>query len=44
MSQLLIETQLFNCNPIQLTEGIKSPSGNPIVEGILATVEIKKGN
>lgn len=44
MQQLLIETQAFKCNPIQLTEGIKSPAGNPIVEGILTTAELKNGN
>ena len=43
MQELLIETQTFS--PISsLNEGIKSPSGNPIVTGILATVEVKNGN
>jgi len=41
---LLVETQNFKCSPIQLLEGIKSPAGNPIVEGILTTVELKNGN
>lgn len=41
--QILIETQLFNSKPISLIEG-KMGGGNPIVEGILATVEIKNGN
>ena len=43
MKQVLIETQVFRINPIQLTE-MKAPSGNPLVEGILATAEIKNGN
>jgi hypothetical protein len=29
---------------MQLTEGLKAPSGNPLVEGILATAEVKNGN
>ena len=44
MQQLLIETQAFKCSPVQLLEGIKSSAGNPIVEGILSTVELKNGN
>ena len=44
MKQVLIETQAFQVNPVQLTEGVKSPAGNPIVEGILATAEVKNGN
>ena len=44
MKQVLIETQLFKLNPISLTEGKVSERGNPIVEGILATAEIKNGN
>jgi hypothetical protein len=44
MKQVLIETQAFQVNPVQLTEGTKSPAGNPIVEGILATAEVKNGN
>ena len=44
MKELLIETQSFKCSPVQLLEGIKSPAGNPIVEGILSTVELKNGN
>ena len=39
---LLIETQLFN--PTNITNGDKSPNGNMIVEGILATAEVKNGN
>ena len=44
MKQVLIETQLFKVNPISLTEGKMSDRGNPMVEGILATVETKNGN
>jgi hypothetical protein len=44
MKQVLIETIPFQVNPVQLTEGFKSPAGNPIVEGILATAEVKNGN
>jgi hypothetical protein len=44
MKQVLIETIPFNVSPIQLTEGLKAPSGNPMVEGILATAEVKNGN
>ena len=43
MKSLLIETLPFNVSPITLTEG-KSTSGNSLVEGILATVEVKNGN
>ena len=44
MKQVLIETRPFQVNPIQLTEGVRSAAGNPIVEGILATAEVKNGN
>lgn len=44
MKQVLIETIPFSVSPLQLTEGLKAPSGNPIVEGILATAEVKNGN
>ena len=44
MKNILIETQLFKANPVSLTEGKLSDRGNPIVEGILATAEIKNGN
>ena len=44
MRQVLIETIPFNVSPIQLTEGLKARSGNPLVEGILATAEVKNGN
>ena len=43
MKSLLVETRPFNVSPIALTEG-KSASGNPIVEGVLATPEVKNGN
>jgi hypothetical protein len=43
MKQVLIETQLFSPKPIKLTEGT-TVNGNPLVEGILATVEVKNGN
>ena len=44
MKQVLIETIPFSVSPRQLTEGVKAPSGNPMVEGILATAEVKNGN
>jgi len=44
MKQVLIETIPFDVSPIQLTEGLKARSGNPLVEGILATAEVKNGN
>jgi len=44
MKQVLIETIPFSVSPLQLHEGVKAPSGNPLVEGILATVEVKNGN
>ena len=44
MKQVLIETIPFQVTPIQLTEGLKAPSGNPMVVGILATAEVKNGN
>ena len=43
MKQVLIETQLFKTTPVSLTEG-KSERGLPLVEGILATAEVKNGN
>ena len=43
MRQVLIETQAFNAKPVSLTEQV-APSGNPLVEGILATAEVKNGN
>ena len=44
MSALLTETHIFNTNPVFLTEGKTSKRGLPLVEGILATAEIKNGN
>ena len=44
MKQVLIETQAFQVTPTQLIEGVRSAAGNPIVEGILATAEVKNGN
>jgi hypothetical protein len=43
MKQVLIETQTFSAKPVKLVEG-KSLTGNPLVEGILATAEVKNGN
>jgi hypothetical protein len=43
MKQILIETQTFTAKPVKLVEG-KSSTGNPLVQGILATVEVKNGN
>jgi hypothetical protein len=40
---LLIETIAFTPTPLKLSEG-KSGSGLPLVEGILATAEVKNGN
>ena len=44
MRQVLIDTQLFQLNPLQLTEAIKGPNGNLIVEGRLQTAEKQNGN
>ena len=44
MKQVLIEIIPFIVSRQQLTEGVKTAAGNPIVEGILATAEIKNGN
>lgn len=43
MSQLLVETHVFKPTKSRLSEG-KSGRGLPIVEGILATAEVKNGN
>jgi hypothetical protein len=43
MKQVLIETQYFTAKPLKLVEGTVSTS-NPLVEGILATCEVKNGN
>ena len=42
--QVLIETQPFKPGGTLLSEGKLSESGNPMVEGILATAEVKNGN
>ena len=42
--KLLIETHTLNYNPITLTENVNSDNSNLIVEGILATAEVKNGN
>jgi hypothetical protein len=44
MKQVLIETIPFTVSPQQLHEGVKAPSGNPLVKGVLATAEVKNGN
>ena len=41
---LLIETHTFKANPIKLTENVNSKTGNMLVEGVLATAEVKNGN
>jgi hypothetical protein len=43
MSQLLIETHVFKPKGVRLTES-RSNRGLPLVEGILATAEVKNGN
>ena len=42
--KLLIETHTFRANPITLTENVNKNNGNLVVEGILATAEVKNGN
>jgi len=44
MKQILIETSLFKPQQLSFSEGLKSKRGLPIVEGILATAEVKNGN
>ena len=41
---LLIETHTFKTNPVTLTENVNKETGNLIVEGVLATAEVKNGN
>ena len=41
---LLIEVNTFKVNPLQLTENVNKKTGNLIVEGVLATAEVKNGN
>ena len=42
--ELLIETHTVKISPSQLTENVNKDNGNLIVEGILATAEVKNGN
>ena len=42
--KLLIETHTVNISPSQLNENVSKENGNLVVEGILATVEVKNGN
>ena len=42
--QLLIETHTFHISQSQLNENVNKENGNLIVEGILATAEVKNGN
>jgi hypothetical protein len=42
--KLLIETHAIKVSPSQLTENINKENGNLMVEGILATAEVKNGN
>lgn len=42
--KLLIETHTFKTNPVTLTENVNKANGNLVVEGILATAEVKNGN
>jgi hypothetical protein len=44
MKKVLVETQIFKPQGLMLTEGKLSGRGNPMVEGILATAEVKNGN
>jgi hypothetical protein len=43
MRQILIETQTFTAKPIKLIEA-KNRNGNMLVQGVLATAEVKNGN
>ena len=42
--KLLIETNTFKINPLQLTENVNKETGDLMVEGVLATAEVKNGN
>tara|TARA_Y100000592_G_scaffold100838_1_gene183192 strand:- start:3131 stop:3739 length:609 start_codon:yes stop_codon:yes gene_type:complete len=42
--KLLIETHTVKLSPSQLTENVNKDNGNLLVEGILATAEVKNGN
>ena len=41
---LLIETNTFKLSSPLLTENVNKDNGNVLVEGILATAEVKNGN
>ena len=42
--KLLIEPHTVNISPSQLNENVNKENGNLLVEGILATAEVKNGN
>ena len=42
--KLLIETHTVNISPSQLNENVSKENGNLVIEGILATCEVKNGN
>ena len=42
--KLLVETHTLNYNRVQLIENVNKDNGNLMVEGILATAEVKNGN
>jgi hypothetical protein len=42
--KLLIETNIFKLSSPLLTENVNKDNGNVLVEGILATAEVKNGN
>ena len=42
--KLLIETHTVNISPTQINENVSKENGNIVVEGILATAEVKNGN
>ncbi len=42
--KLLIETHTLSISPVKLTENVNKENGNLMVEGILATAEVKNGN
>jgi len=44
MKKLLIETHFLKVSPTSLTENVNRENGNLLVEGVLATAEIKNGN
>ena len=42
--KLLIETHTLSVSPVKLTENVNKENGNLMVEGVLATAEVKNGN